>query len=477
MKKGDFKALPPHQIISYARSIVDFILEKANSHIFHVVSHLDADGLAAAGVVLKTLRRLGARFHARIVHQLSERVITSLSKSGVFIFTDLGSGQLSLINKFFNENVVIIDHHPPESENKENFLHFNPHFFGLDGGTEISSAGMAYLVSREIDDANRDLAALAVVGGLGDRQDKGEGRRLTGLNAEIVSEATESGVIEEVKDLIFFGRETRPIPVALEYTMDPFIPGLSGDHAACVKFLVERVKIPLRSGDRWRTLSELSQDEKSRLVSELVKYMLGPGGMSASEAQSIIGTVYVLTREPLGTPMRDSREFAFLLNACGRTRKTGLGLAICMGDRRISGEAIKVAGEYRAKLAEYLKWLEKDKVKVKGDICWFNGEHYIDDRMVGTVTSILSSSRPYQDKVIVGFAYSEEEAAVKVSTRLGAEVKKEVNLGELMRYVINKMGLSFVAGGHDLAAGAYIPAGREEELIEHLSAELGSRKN
>ncbi|MEM3466707.1 MAG: DHH family phosphoesterase [Candidatus Jordarchaeales archaeon] len=467
--------MPSSQLISHARSIAEFILERARSHVFQVVSHLDADGLAAASIMLKTLRRIDAKFHARIVHQLSERVLKSLPKTQrVFVFTDLGSGQLSLINEVLRENVVIIDHHPPEND-KESFMQINPHLFGLDGGAEISGAGMAYLVSKEVNDANRDLSTLAVIGALGDRQDKGEGRSLTGLNAEIVREAIELGVLEEVKDLMFFGRETRPIPVALEYTMEPFIPGLSGNHAACVKFLVERVKIPLKSGDRWRTLSELSQQEKSKLVSELVKYMLGPGGMSADEAQSIIGTVYVLTREPLGTPTRDAREFAFLLNACGRTGKTSLGLAVCMGDRNVHGEVAKVASEYRAKLADYMEWLGKGKVNVKGDICWFNGERYIDDKMIGTVTSILSSSKSYRDKVIVGFAYSEEEAAVKVSARLGSEVKKEVNLGELMRYVVNKMGLNFVAGGHDLAAGAYIPAGREEEFIEHLNAELSSK--
>lgn len=444
-----------------------------NTHIFQIVSHLDADGLAAASIVSKALRRLGARFHVRIVHQLSKRVLELLPKGQrILVFTDLGSGQLSLLDGVFRENTVVIDHHPPEEAGEESFIQFNPHLFGLDGNVEVSGAGMAYLVAKEIDDENRDLAALAVVGALGDRQDKGEARSLIGLNAKIVQEGIESGVLEEVKDLMFFGRETRPIPVALEYTMDPFIPGLSGNHAACIKFLVERVKIPLKSGDRWRTISELSQQEKSTLVSELVKYMLGPGGMSAGEAQSIVGTVYVLAKEQLGTPMRDAREFAFLLNACGRTGKTGLGLAICVGDRRLSEEAVKVASEYRAKLAEYMGWLGDGNVNVKGSVCWFNGGRYIDDRMVGTITSILSSSNLYQDKVIVGFAYSEEEVAVKVSARLGAEVKKEINLGELMRRVVSKMGLNFVAGGHDLAAGAYIPAGKENEFIEHLSIEL-----
>ncbi len=462
--------LPP-KIIDYAQKVADFILEKAGSHIFQIVSHLDADGLASAGIISKALRRIGAKFHVRIVHQLSSNIILTIPrKDRVLIFTDLGSGQLSLLTDFDN-SAIIIDHHPPEETDSEEFLHFNPHFFGLDGGVDISGAGMAYLVAREIDDANKDLSALAVVGALGDRQDRGEGRSLTGLNSKIVCEAVESGVLEDVKDLMFFGRETRPIPVAIEYTMDPFIPGLSGNNAACMKFLTERVKIPLKTGDRWRTLSELSQQEKSKLVSELVKYMLA-SGLTTSEAQSIVGSVYILTREIVGTPMRDAREFAFLLNACGRTGKTGLGLAICMGDRRLSDDALRVAGEYRAKLAEYMNWLGEKNVKDEGAVCWFDGGGYINDKMVGTLTSILSSSRSCQDKVIVGFAYSEEEKAVKVSIRLGSGVSSKIDLGMAVRNVMSKMGLGFIAGGHEAAAGAYIPSGKEKEFIEHLKSEI-----
>lgn len=462
------------QLIDSAKSVADFLVKKAGSSIFQVVSHLDADGLAAAGIISKMLKRLNARFHVRIVHQLSERALASLPKrERIFVFTDLGSGQLRILKEVFKEDFIVIDHHPPEEvAGTVNFMHLNPHLFGVDGSIDVSGAGMAYLVAKEVDVSNRDLSALAVVGALGDRQDKGEARSLTGLNAEIVKDGVDVGVLKEVKDLMFFGREFRPIPVALEYTMDPFIPGLSGNHAACVKFLNERVKIPLKVGEKWRTISDLSQQEKSVLVSELVKYMLGPGGMSAEEAQSIVGTVYVLANERLGTPVRDAREFAFLLNACGRTGKAGLGLAICLGDKKFSEEAIKVAGEYRAKIAEYMNWLGEGNINVKGDVCWFNGGRYIDERIVGTITSILSSSKMYRDKVIVGFAYSEEEGAVKVSARLGPEIKKEVNLGELMKHIASKMGLNLVAGGHDLAAGAYIPAGKENEFIEVLSAEL-----
>jgi len=466
--------VPPPQLVKAARDVASYLREKARENaLFQVVSHLDADGIAAASIISTSLTRLNARFHVRIIQQLSRKSLERIPRrERVFVFTDMGSGQLKLLEESLQEDTVVIDHHPPE-EGGGRLIHFNPHLFGLDGGVDVSGAGAAYLVAREIDVKNRDLSPLAIVGALGDRQDKGKQRSLTGLNAEIAREGVEHGILQEVKDLIVFGRETRPIPVALEYTTDPFIPGLSGNHGACLKFLVERVQIPLKAGDRWRTIAELSREEKARLVSELVKYMLGPGNMSADEAQSIIGTVYVLSREREGTPMRDAREYASLLNACGRTGRTGLGLAICMGERKRSlSEAAEAVDEYRVKLADYINWVEGEGMKKRKNLYWFSGVGRIDVRMVGTVASILASSKKYQSKVIVGLAYSNEEDCIKASIRLG-KGGENVDLGELVRRVMERMKLETAAGGHELAAGAYIPVGKEEEFLMLLDEELG----
>ncbi len=42
----------------------------------------------------------------------------------------------------------------------------------------ISAAGVTYLVARELDDENKDLSTLGIVGALGDMQDKNERRTL-----------------------------------------------------------------------------------------------------------------------------------------------------------------------------------------------------------------------------------------------------------------------------------------------------------
>ena len=80
----------------------------------HVFSHLDADGVAAAGVMGKTLYRLGAKFRIRITQQLDEKIIDEIvaDKPQLVILTDFGSGYLDLLNeKIPNIKVLILDHH------------------------------------------------------------------------------------------------------------------------------------------------------------------------------------------------------------------------------------------------------------------------------------------------------------------------------------------------------------------------------
>ena len=72
-----------------------------------IVSHLDADGICASAIMVSALNTDNRKYSVSIVHQLTEEVIDSLSKEpyNYFVFTDLGSGQLSYIKKKFFSNI------------------------------------------------------------------------------------------------------------------------------------------------------------------------------------------------------------------------------------------------------------------------------------------------------------------------------------------------------------------------------------
>jgi RecJ-like exonuclease len=443
----------------------------------YVFSHLDADGIAAAGIVGKALYRLDARFRVRITQWVDEKIVDEMleEKPGMVIFTDLGSDYANLLRQKASElEIVVLDHHQTGGESTGDYPCVNPHLHGIDGARDISSSGVAYLVAKAIDEANMDLAPIAVVGALGDLQDKYDQRRLGGLNEKIVEDAQSRGLLAVEKDLIFFGRETRPIHKTLASTTNPFIPGISGEEDKSLAFLVS-LDIKPKYGDKWRALRDLTEDEKRRLCSALADYLLSKG--LRYEISNLIGHVYTLSREEPWTPLRDGREFAVLLNATGRMDRPGVGVAICMGDRGTAlEEANKILEEYRRTINKYLGWImeKPERIRELENIYVVYGEDFIDDKIVGAISSILSTSLPNPEKPLIAYADVKEEGLVKVSARtVDAVTYKGVNLGEIMQIAAEKcLGKG---GGHNVAAGAQIPIENVDAFIKLVNELVGKR--
>jgi RecJ-like exonuclease len=391
------------------------------------------------------------------------------------IFTDLGSDYASLLRQKTQDiKVVVLDHHQLGGELISDFPCVNPHLFGIDGARDISSSGIAYFVARAIDNVNMDLAPIAVVGALGDLQDKYDQRMLGGLNENIVEDAKSQGLLTVEKDLIFFGRETRPIHKTLASTTNPFIPGISGEEDKSLAFLVS-LDIKPKYGDKWRALRDLSEDEKKRLCSALADYLLSKG--LHYEISNLIGHVYTLNKEEPWTPLRDGREFAVLLNAAGRMDKPGVGVAVCMGDRGPAlEEASKILEEYRRTINKYLGWImeKPERIREMENIYVVYGEDFIDDKIVGAISSILTTSLPNPEKPLIAYADVREEGLVKVSARtIDTVAHKGVNLGEVMQVAAEKcLGKG---GGHNVAAGAQIPIENVETFIKLVNELVGKQ--
>jgi RecJ-like exonuclease len=437
--------------------------------LIQIFSHLDADGVAAAGIIGKALFRLDAMFRIRITQWIENKILGDVlsDKPQLIIFTDLGSGYVDLLNQKLSDfKIAILDHHQIVGQESGNFVHVNPHLHGLDGARDISGSGVAYFVSKALNKVNVDLAPIAVVGALGDMQDKYEQRMLGGLNGKIVEDATASGLLTVEKDLMFFGRETRPILKALASTTSPFIPGISGEEEKSLAFL-KSLGIEPKNGDKWRALRDLTDDEKKRLCSKLAEHLVSMG--LHSQVSSLVGHVYTLTREEPWTPLRDAREFAVLLNGTGRMEKAGLGVAVCMGDRASAlEEANRVLEDYRRSINKYLGWVTEKPERMKEfvNIYVVYGEDFINDKMVGAVSSILTSSLPNSEKPLIAYANLQEEGIAKISARTTeAVISKGVNLGEIMQVAAEKFRGK--GGGHNIAAGAQVPI---EEIGNFIAA-------
>ena len=442
----------------------------------HVFSHLDADGVAAAGVMGKTLFRLGAKFRIRITQQIDEKIIGEIvaDKPQLVILTDFGSGYLDLLNeKIPNFKALILDHHQVNGESSNpNFLQVNPHMFGIDGASDVSGSGVAYFVAKNVAAGNVDLAPVALVGALGDMQDKYDQRKLCSLNEIIVDDGVAAGLLKVEKDLTFFGRETRPLYKMLATTTNPFIPGLSGEEDKALAFL-DSLGIPIKRGDKWRALCDLTDDERKRLCSALADHLLSKG--LHMEVDNLIGYIYILTKEEPNTALRDAREFAVVLNSTGRMDRPSLGIAICMGDRKAAlEEANKILEEYRKSISKYLSWVSEkpERMRELQNIYVIYGEDFINEKIIGTVSSIIVSTLANNLKPLIAFANVEKEQIAKFSARTTeAAIRKGVNLGEVMRLASEANGGK--GGGHNIAAGAQAPLDKIDSFIKAVDELVG----
>src|SRR6056297_2993139 len=193
-----------------------------------LASHIDADGLTSAAIASSALERANIPFETVFSKQLDAEEVAAIAATDykTVLFTDFGSGQLDIIADHEAAGAftpVIADHHQPADPDTE--FHLNPLLFDIDGSSELSGAGAAYVLARALESGNgdnRDLAGLAVVGAVGDMQTTdGE---LVGANQSIVEEGQAAGVVEARTDLSMYGKQTRPLPRCWSMPATPASP-------------------------------------------------------------------------------------------------------------------------------------------------------------------------------------------------------------------------------------------------------------
>ena len=469
--------LPKEFLSSFKLAADLFKSYSEQGSVIHILTHNDADGVASGGILSNASKRACTPFKTTVEKRLDEQILRGVAeeKPSLVILTDFGSGYLDLVGKALPEiDVIILDHHMPMGEASTRVVQVNPHLHGIDGSRDIAASGVCYLFAKVIDPKNIDLSLLGLVGALGDQQDKGEKKSLKGVNTLIEEEAIAAGLLSKDVDLIFYGHETRPIARAIANTTTPFIPGLSGREDSCVAFL-NHIGIPLKAGDRMRSLSDLDEDEKRKIFSALSSHMVAQG-CDAKTVHNLIGTVYTFKKEEATTPLRDGREYASLLNACARMRRPSLGIGICLGDR---GEAMvdaeQTVDEYRRRIGGYLDWVRGgDRIKEMNSIYVLSAGNDIDENIVGVISSILLGQGILKSTKPIVSAANSDDGTVKISSRIAeGTAYMGIHLGKIMQEAA--VGVKGAGGGHDNAAGAFIPQGTEDEFMRRVD-ELVAKK-
>lgn len=426
-----------------------------------IIGHLDADGICASAIMINAMTKLNRKYTLTILPTITEETLNQLNHESekYFVFVDLGSGSLDIVGKTLpTKQILILDHHHPQSDTKyNNITQVNPHLYGVDGSSEISGAGVVFLFTQELTD-NSEMSRIAIVGAIGDVQENNGFKK---LNSEILDIALKKKLIEVHKGLKFFGLQTRPIYKLLQYSSDIIIPDVTGSESGAISFL-QGLGINPQTKKGWKKLSDLNEEEKKKLIAAIIMKS------TDSRPESIFSNNYLLIGEQDDSPFRDAKEFATLLNSCGRLDKASIGIGACLNDKKMKKMAVDNLMQYRKEIVNAINWYKdnanSDKIIKKKNILIINAEEEVMPTMIGTLGSILSKSQDIEKNTFILSLARNFDNTTKISLRITGN-PDSINLKEVIKMIVEKTE-NGSSGGHSFAAGAVIDTDYEEKFIE-----------
>ncbi len=414
-----------------------------------VVSHYDADGLAAASIMVGALSRARKRFHLTISKSLDQEMVESLAKEGneAILFLDMGSGQIEALETL-EAKLATLDHHKPIRKSKK-VVQANPHFFGIDGMSEACASTVSFLLAVMIDPCNWDLSPLAIAGMIGDRQHMGG---MKGVNQQILDYSRDKGFIEVQRGLNLKGAT---VADAIADSVDPYFVGLSGRRENVLAFL-ESMKV-----NPEYPMGGLDEIHRRKLTSMLSLRLMGQG-CRPETVEELVAVIHWVPTMSLTTA-----DLADLLNACGRMNHEGLGISVCMRDAKALERAGELRRDYNQKLMESLLAIESEGVQQMAHVQYFEAR---DASLAGAqcglaMAYVLDQSKPT-------LALSHVGGSAKVSSR-GTKhlVSKGLDLSAALKKAAEMSG--GIGGGHAVAAGATIPDEKESEFLKEVDEIIG----
>ncbi|MBQ2654144.1 MAG: DHH family phosphoesterase [Methanobrevibacter sp.] len=440
-----------------------------------VYSHIDCDGICSGAILSTILDRQNKEHEIEFVNL---DVLDDIELDHeLTIFSDLGSGQNITTNASDNQKIIILDHHPPlrdldfKDGKNYTYLEINPIHHGIDGSYYVCGGGLCYFLAKEF--GYDDLSWIGVLSAIGDMQNTKTGH-FEGLNEIIQQDAIDGGYLELTKnDLNIYGRNTRPLFVALSYFSDVNLPITNNTNETMA--ILEELGIDEKHNRK--TLNELTDEDKTKLFKCLFEMISKavPGKYIRYIPQLIIGDSYTFLNEEETSFLRDASEFSTAMNACGRNHQEKVAMEVLKGDRFVALDELEaVSKDHKRNLAQAIEKVagsDETNIVEMENLQYFDGDG-IKPEIVGTVTGMILGYCNWK-KPIIGFTQTDSDG-LKISLRCSRLLSYEgIHFGNIIREISSKVGGS--GGGHSMACGAYIPIERKSEFLELFNNELNGK--
>jgi single-stranded-DNA-specific exonuclease len=431
-------------LLELSKKAANIILSIPKSTRIRVISHYDADGIAAAAILFKALCREGYNVHTSLMRNPFTKGLERVKKeeNELVIFSDMGSGQIEAIEHFSGKRIIIDHHQYLKKKTSKDILQINANLCGINGNYEACGASLSFSVAKALNKNNADIAPLALSGVTGDKQYIGG---IRGYNKTILDEALKNGFVTQHTSIKLYGDS---LADALYYAVDPYYTGLSGNKKG-IHILLERLHL-----DKNVKFEKMNANQQKQLNSVLLFRLIKQGCQ-----KNILDTV-IRDRYQSDMLHGELERFSDLLDACGKGGNRGLGLQICLGDTTAFNEALQLEKEYKQKILDELLQLEKGGIQEKKSFRYFRSN---DSSLGGVIGGIATNFILDREKPLLSLVQNDDE--LHVSCRGNQYlVSNGLDLGFAMKEVATKLDGN--GGGHKIAAGATIESDKEEEFLD-----------
>ena len=440
-----------------------------------VYSHIDCDGICS-GAILSTI--LDRQNKAHEIEFVNLDVLDDIDLDHeLTIFSDLGSGQRINTKAKDTQKIIILDHHPPlrdldyRNDKNYDYLEINPLHHGIDGSYDVCGGGLCYFLAKEF--GYRDLSWIGVLSAIGDMQNTKSGH-FEGLNRIIQQDAIDEGYLKlDENDINIYGRNTRPLFVALSYFSDVKLP-ITNNTTETMAILEE---LGIDEKHNRKKLNDLTMEEKTKLYQKLLGMISKavPGRYIQYIPQLIIGDAYTFIKEDEDSFLRDGSEFSTAMNACGRNHEEKVAMEVLKGDRiEALDELESISKTHRYNLATSISQIaESDETNIieLENLQYFDGTG-IKPEIVGTVTGMILGYCNWK-KPIIGYTQT-DDYGLKISLRCSRLLSYDgIHFGNIIREIAADVGGT--GGGHAMACGAYIPIDKKDEFLNLFNEKLNGK--
>jgi hypothetical protein len=349
---------------------------------------------------------------------------------------------------FLDENVI-------SRESYEDYIFVGVSATELEGkkiinlnSKECSCATLAYLFSKELNAGVEKFNHVAAIGAIECRSEESK---------KLIEDVAIENKIKSLTGIKLLAAYTKPIHKVLEESINPLVPGVSGQNGKGIEFL-RRIGINAKHDNVWKILLHLTDQDISKIKEGLTNLL--PVTVKISE---IYGENYRLTTGEYEGPYDSVKVLRELVHANIKLGSSVEAMGLCSG---VKGVSNRILDDYKLILFNALKWLNRNDNNV------FRGSSYLVINMHNNLpielledfTQMLKKSElcSKSDVFVVIGSYNNETSMVSVNC---VPVKdKQIDCKNILGKI--------VTNGEIYDGYALVPTVEESRVVENCKRVL-----